>query len=74
MSHFLATLETHHCHAVDFAGPEEVAYMNNIDEVEATSRDDENFIVPMAAGARKKISHGAAPIRRRSIGSLVSTC
>jgi Tol biopolymer transport system component len=34
----------------------EVAYTSNIDEVEATSTNDEIFIVPMAGGAPKKIS------------------
>jgi Tol biopolymer transport system component len=35
---------------------QEVAYTSNIDEVEATSTDNEIFIVPMAGGAPKKIS------------------
>jgi dipeptidyl aminopeptidase/acylaminoacyl peptidase len=34
----------------------EVAYTSNIDEVEATSTNNEIFIVPMAGGAPKKIS------------------
>ena len=34
----------------------EVAYTSNIDEVEATSTNDEIFIVPMAGGTPKKIS------------------
>jgi len=35
---------------------QEVAYTSNIDEVEATSTNNEIFIVPMAGGASKKIS------------------
>jgi dipeptidyl aminopeptidase/acylaminoacyl peptidase len=35
---------------------QEVAYTSNIDEVEATSTNDEIFIVPIAGGATKKIS------------------
>src|SRR5205814_7369977 len=34
----------------------EVAYTSNIDEVEATSTNNEIFIVPMAGGTPKKIS------------------
>ncbi|MEO5720678.1 MAG: S9 family peptidase [Chthoniobacterales bacterium] len=34
----------------------EVAYTSNIDEVEATSTNNEIFLVPMAGGAAKKIS------------------
>jgi dipeptidyl aminopeptidase/acylaminoacyl peptidase len=34
----------------------EVAYTSNVDEVEATSTNDEIFIVPMAGGTPKKIS------------------
>jgi dipeptidyl aminopeptidase/acylaminoacyl peptidase len=34
----------------------EVAYTSNIDEVEATSTNDDIFIVPMAGGTPKKIS------------------
>jgi dipeptidyl aminopeptidase/acylaminoacyl peptidase len=37
----------------------EVAYTSNIDEVEATSTNDEIFIVPMAGGTPKKISTSA---------------
>jgi len=36
---------------------QEVAYTSNIDEVEATSTNNEIFIVPMAGGAPKKISN-----------------
>ena len=35
---------------------QEVAYTSNIDEVEATSTNNEIFLVPMAGGAPKKIS------------------
>jgi dipeptidyl aminopeptidase/acylaminoacyl peptidase len=35
---------------------QEVAYTSNIDEVEATSTNNEIFVVPMAGGAPKKIS------------------
>jgi dipeptidyl aminopeptidase/acylaminoacyl peptidase len=35
---------------------QEIAYTSNIDEVEATSTNNEIFIVPMAGGAPKKIS------------------
>jgi dipeptidyl aminopeptidase/acylaminoacyl peptidase len=35
---------------------QEVAYTSNIDEVEATSTNDEIFVVPMSGGALKKIS------------------
>ena len=35
---------------------QELAYTSNIDEVEATSTNNEIFIVPMAGGAPKKIS------------------
>jgi dipeptidyl aminopeptidase/acylaminoacyl peptidase len=35
---------------------QEVAYTSNIDEVEATSTNNEIFIVPMAGGSAKKIS------------------
>jgi len=35
---------------------QEVAYTSNIDEVEATSTNNEIFIVPMAGGATRKIS------------------
>jgi dipeptidyl aminopeptidase/acylaminoacyl peptidase len=35
---------------------QELAYTSNIDEVEATSTNNEIFIVPMAGGAAKKIS------------------
>jgi dipeptidyl aminopeptidase/acylaminoacyl peptidase len=35
---------------------QELAYTNNIDEVEATSTNNEIFIVPMAGGTPKKIS------------------
>jgi dipeptidyl aminopeptidase/acylaminoacyl peptidase len=35
---------------------QEVAYTSNIDEVEATSTNDEIFIVPVAGGTPKKIS------------------
>jgi dipeptidyl aminopeptidase/acylaminoacyl peptidase len=35
---------------------QELAYTSNIDEVEATSTNNEVFIVPMAGGAPKKIS------------------
>jgi dipeptidyl aminopeptidase/acylaminoacyl peptidase len=35
---------------------QEVAYTSNIDEVEATSTNDEIFVVPMAAGTPKKFS------------------
>jgi len=35
---------------------QEVAYTSNIDEVEATSTNDEVFIVPIAGGTPKKIS------------------
>src|SRR5204862_7248031 len=35
---------------------QEVAYTSNIDEVEATSTNNEIFIVPMAGGTPKKIS------------------
>jgi dipeptidyl aminopeptidase/acylaminoacyl peptidase len=35
---------------------QEVAYTSNIDEVEATSMNNEIFIVPMAGGSPKKIS------------------
>src|SRR5204862_3054529 len=34
----------------------EVAYTSNIDEVEATSTNNEIFVVPMSGGAPKKIS------------------
>jgi dipeptidyl aminopeptidase/acylaminoacyl peptidase len=34
----------------------EVAYTSNIDEVEATSTNDEIFVVPMAGGTPKKVS------------------
>jgi len=34
----------------------EVAYTSNIDEVEATSTDDEIFVIPIAGGTPKKIS------------------
>jgi len=34
----------------------EVAYTSNVDEVEATSTNDEIFVVPMAGGTPKKIS------------------
>ena len=34
----------------------EVAYTSNIDEVEATSTNNEIFIVPMTGGTPKKIS------------------
>jgi dipeptidyl aminopeptidase/acylaminoacyl peptidase len=35
---------------------QELAYTSNIDEVEATSTNDEIFVVPMSGGAPKKIS------------------
>ncbi|HXL24323.1 MAG TPA: S9 family peptidase [Chthoniobacterales bacterium] len=35
---------------------QEVAYTSNIDEVEATSTNNEIFVVPMAGGASRKIS------------------
>ncbi len=35
---------------------QEVAYTSNIDEVEATSTNNEIFIVPISGGAPKKIS------------------
>jgi dipeptidyl aminopeptidase/acylaminoacyl peptidase len=35
---------------------QEVAYTSNIDEVEATSTNDEIFVVPMAGGTAQKIS------------------
>jgi dipeptidyl aminopeptidase/acylaminoacyl peptidase len=35
---------------------QDVAYTSNIDEVEATSTNNEIFVVPMAGGAAKKIS------------------
>ena len=35
---------------------QELAYTSNIDEVEATSTNNEIFIVPIAGGAPKKIS------------------
>jgi dipeptidyl aminopeptidase/acylaminoacyl peptidase len=35
---------------------QEVAYTSNIDEVEATSTNDEIFVVPISGGAAKKIS------------------
>jgi dipeptidyl aminopeptidase/acylaminoacyl peptidase len=35
---------------------QEVAYTSNIDEVEATSTDDEIFVVPISGGTPKKIS------------------
>jgi len=35
---------------------QELAYTSNIDEVEATSTNNEIFVVPMAGGAAKKIS------------------
>src|SRR5687767_8619388 len=35
---------------------QEVAYTSNVDEVEATSTNNEIFLVPMAGGAPKKIS------------------
>src|SRR5712671_1206496 len=35
---------------------QELAYTSNIDEVEATSTNNEIFIVPMAGGTPKKIS------------------
>src|SRR5690242_15107074 len=35
---------------------QELAYTSNIDEVEATSTNDEIFVVPMAGGTAKKIS------------------
>ena len=35
---------------------QELAYTSNIDEVEATSTNNEIFVVPMAGGAPKKIS------------------
>ena len=35
---------------------QELAYTSNIDEVEATSTNNEIFIVPMAGGTAKKIS------------------
>jgi dipeptidyl aminopeptidase/acylaminoacyl peptidase len=35
---------------------QEVAYTSNIDEIEATSTNNEIFVVPMAGGAAKKIS------------------
>ncbi len=35
---------------------QEVAYTSNIDEVEATSTNNEIFLVPMAGGEPKKIS------------------
>jgi dipeptidyl aminopeptidase/acylaminoacyl peptidase len=38
------------------ANGQEVAYTSNIDEVEATSTNNEIFVVPMAGGATKKIS------------------
>jgi dipeptidyl aminopeptidase/acylaminoacyl peptidase len=38
---------------------EEVAYTSNIDEVEATSTNNEIFIVPIAGGTPKKISTSA---------------
>jgi len=38
---------------------QEVAYTSNIDEVEATSTNNEIFVVPMAGGTRRKISTSA---------------
>ncbi len=38
---------------------QELAYTSNIDEVEATSTNDEIFVVPMAGGTAKKISTSA---------------
>jgi dipeptidyl aminopeptidase/acylaminoacyl peptidase len=38
---------------------QEVAYTSNIDEVEATSTNNEIFVVPMAGGTPKKISTSA---------------
>ena len=35
---------------------QELAYTSNIDEVEATSTNNEIFVVPMAGGTPKKIS------------------
>ena len=35
---------------------QEVAYTSNIDEVEATSTNNEIFVVPMTGGTPKKIS------------------
>src|SRR5947199_2946253 len=38
---------------------QEVAYTSNIDEVEATSTNDEIFVVPISGGTAKKISTSA---------------
>jgi hypothetical protein len=37
-------------------GGKELAYTSHVDEVEATSTNNEIFIVPMASGTAKKIS------------------
>ena len=46
---------------------QEVAYTSNIDEVEATSTNNEIFVVPISGGAPKKISTSPGATPRRSI-------
>ena len=53
---------------------QELAYTSNIDEVEATSTNNEIFIVPMAGGAPKKISTSpGSRFTRRSIRRTENT-
>ena len=55
---------------------QEVAYTSNIDEVEATSTNNEIFVVPISGGTPKKIStspgsrHDAALFAGRKISRL----
>ena len=46
---------------------QEVAYTSNIDEVEATSTNNEIFVVPISGGTPKKISTSPGATPRRSI-------
>ena len=46
---------------------QEIAYTSNIDEVEATSTNNEIFIVPIGGGTRRKFPPVPAPTPRRSI-------
>jgi len=46
---------------------QEIAYTSNIDEVEATSTNNEILVVPIAGGAPKKISTSPGADKRRSI-------
>ena len=46
---------------------QEVAYTSNIDEVEATSTNNEIFVVRLAEAPRRRFPPVPAPIRRRSI-------